>query len=103
LSVKSMDKVEWEKTEYGRRKTLANMELGIPAIVRYVVIEGNVTPHSHPHGEIIIVLKGEGKVVFEGWEKDVKPGDIILVPPNVKQGIKRIGKDNVEAIAILPG
>ncbi|MCS7368388.1 MAG: cupin domain-containing protein [archaeon GBS-70-058] len=103
MSVKRIDEIEWEKTDYGKRKTLANMELGIPAIVRYVVIEGTVDPHSHPHGEIIVVLKGEGKVIFEGWEKEIKPGDIILIPPNTKQGIKKTGKEDVEAIAILPG
>ncbi|MEM0084702.1 MAG: cupin domain-containing protein [Candidatus Methanomethylicia archaeon] len=102
MSIKNIDEIEWEKTEYGKRKTLVNLDLGVPITVRYVVIEGEVTPHSHPKGEVIIVLKGEGIIIFENWEKEVRAGEILIIPPNVKQGIKKTSKENIEAIAILP-
>lgn len=102
MSIKNIDEIEWEKTEYGRRKNIANLDLQVPVTVRYVVIEGEVTPHSHPKGEVIIVLKGEGIVKINGEEKVLRKGDVLIIPPNLKQGIKKMGKENLEAIAILP-
>lgn len=102
MSIKNINEIEWERTEYGKRKNLVNLDHGVPVTVRYVVIEGEVIPHSHPKGEVIIVLKGEGIIKFENLEKEIKAGEILIIPPNVKQGIKKTSKEDIEAIAILP-
>ncbi|MCX8168721.1 MAG: cupin domain-containing protein [Candidatus Methanomethylicia archaeon] len=103
MSIKKINEIPWEKTDYGRRKSIVSLDMGLPVIIRYVVIEGEVKPHSHENGEIIIILKGQGIIKFENWESKVGEGDIVVIPPNVKQGIIKSSEENIEAIAILPG
>jgi quercetin dioxygenase-like cupin family protein len=41
--------------------------------------------HTHPLGQILIVIAGTGWVQQEGGEKQaIKPGDVIWIPPGVK-------------------
>ena len=49
-------------------------------------------PHMH-HGfeECIYVLSGEGMNVSESGEIPIRPGDIILVPPNEKHMTRNTG------------
>ena len=41
-------------------------------------------PHYHPDGvtEIYIVLEGLGLTVVGGKEQEVRPGDVVVTPPN---------------------
>ncbi len=49
-------------------------------------------PHMH-HGfeECIYVLSGEGMNVSESGEIPIKPGDIVLIPPNEKHMTRNTG------------
>jgi len=41
--------------------------------------------HTHPRGQILIVTAGSGWVQhWDGWRQDMKPGDVVWIPPNVK-------------------
>lgn len=41
--------------------------------------------HSHPAGQILIVTSGAGWIQEWGGEKrDIKPGDVVWIPPGVK-------------------
>jgi quercetin dioxygenase-like cupin family protein len=41
--------------------------------------------HTHPAGQVLIVMSGTGWVQEEGGQKiEVKPGDVIWTPPGVK-------------------
>lgn len=41
--------------------------------------------HTHPAGQVLIVMSGTGWVQEEGGEKrEIKPGDMIWTPPGVK-------------------
>jgi 4-carboxymuconolactone decarboxylase len=41
--------------------------------------------HSHPLGQILIVTSGTGRVQqWEGPIDEIKPGDVVRIPPNVK-------------------
>lgn len=102
MIIKGINEIPWEKTNYGKRKTILSLDLEIPLILRYVVVEGEVEKHSHPNGEVIFVLRGEGIIQFKEGEKPIKPGDTIIIPPNIIQGIKRTSKEDLEMIAILP-
>ena len=51
-------------------------------------------PHMH-HGfeECIYVLSGEGMNVSESGEIPIKPGDIVLIPPNEKHMTRNTGTE----------
>lgn len=41
--------------------------------------------HTHPAGQTLIVTAGAGWVQqWEGERRDIKPGDVVWIPPNVK-------------------
>ena len=41
--------------------------------------------HTHPRGQILIVTAGSGWVQrWDGWRQDMKPGDVVWIPPGVK-------------------
>ena len=51
-------------------------------------------PHMH-HGfeECIYVLQGTGTTVAESGEIPIKPGDIVLIPPNEKHMTRNTGAE----------
>lgn len=41
--------------------------------------------HTHPAGQTLIVTSGAGWVQqWDGERRDIKPGDVVWIPPNVK-------------------
>ena len=41
--------------------------------------------HTHPSGQTLIVTAGAGWVQqWDGERRDIKPGDVVWIPPNVK-------------------
>ena len=51
-------------------------------------------PHLHDgFEECIYVLKGTGATVAESGEIPIKPGDIILIPPNEKHYTRNTGAE----------
>ncbi|HDO20069.1 MAG: cupin domain-containing protein [archaeon GB-1867-097] len=102
MSVVRLDKIEWENTHYGRRRSINIGEYGIPLIVRYVIVKDKVKPHSHPKGEVIYVLEGEGVVEFENGELKIEAGSILIIPPKVRQSIRNTGREELKMLAIIP-
>ena len=57
--------------------------------------------HTHPGGQILIVISGTGWVQEEGGEKRViKPGDVIWTPPGVKHWHGAAATNSMTHIAI---
>src|SRR5262245_5839689 len=57
--------------------------------------------HSHPLGQILIVTAGTGWVQQEGREKqEIKPGDVIWIPPGVKHWHGATATNGMTHIAI---
>jgi len=102
MSVKQFDDIIWEKTYYGKRKTLMKEDFKMPLTIRYINVETEVKRHTHPHGEVLFVIEGEGIVNIDREEKKIKPGTLIIAPPKIMQGIRRTGNKNVKMLAILP-
>ena len=51
--------------------------------------EGTLIPaHSHPHEQISLIIAGQLIFSVEGEEKLVSAGEVVLVPSNVKHGVK---------------
>jgi mannose-6-phosphate isomerase-like protein (cupin superfamily) len=60
-------------------------------------------PHLH-HGyeECIFVLKGEGRTVSESGELALKPGDVVLVPPEEKHLTRNTGSEPLVLLCFFP-
>ena len=43
----------------------------------------NLPEHSHPHEQVVNMLEGEFELIVEGKSLRLKPGDIVVIPPNV--------------------
>lgn len=57
--------------------------------------------HTHPLGQTLIVTAGTGWVQQEGGEKqDIKPGDVIWIPPGVKHWHGATATNGMTHIAI---
>lgn len=57
--------------------TAAHFAFGVSAIPA-----GASTPeHSHAAEEIAIIMSGTGAIVIDGETVEVKPGDVVLTPP----------------------
>src|ERR1039457_5935174 len=54
-------------------------------LVRHTMIKGWVgTRHSHPHEQMVYVVRGRIRFEHPGGTFDVGPGDSFLVPGNVE-------------------
>jgi quercetin dioxygenase-like cupin family protein len=57
--------------------------------------------HTHPLGQTLIVTAGTGWVQQEGGKKqEIKPGDVIWIPPGVKHWHSTTATDGMAHIAI---
>jgi mannose-6-phosphate isomerase-like protein (cupin superfamily) len=51
-------------------------------------------PHVHPRAEeIYYVLRGAGRMAVGTEEREVGPGDGILIPPGLRHTIQNVGPD----------
>jgi mannose-6-phosphate isomerase-like protein (cupin superfamily) len=60
-------------------------------------------PHLHDgFEECIYVLKGRGLMVAESGEIPIKPGDIVLIPPNEKHMTRNTGSEPLILLCFFP-
>ena len=59
--------------------------------------------HTHPAGQTLIVTSGRGWVQQDGGEKiEIKPGDVVWIPPAVKHWHGAADNSSTTHIAITP-
>ncbi len=80
-------------------KELASKELADGVVMRSAYLknvmvtfvdlaqESVVPVHSHPHEQISVVISGRMKFIVDGEEREVGPGEIVLVPSGVEHGV----------------
>jgi 4-carboxymuconolactone decarboxylase len=57
--------------------------------------------HTHPLGQTLIVTSGVGRVQFWGGPmREMRPGDVVWIPPNVKHWHGAVPKTSMTHIAI---
>ena len=61
---------------------------------------------SLPHclsnqSELYFFLSGKGKVIIEDEQKEVKHGDVVLVPKGAKQYVENQGDETLEMLCIV--
>ena len=99
LILRHEDEAARERSACGYRyRLLSKGDENIAAWAHAVDIDG-ARPHFHKRTtELYYVLEGEGSVVLDGQERDVRPGTMIHIPPGVVHGA--IGKMRVLVVGI---
>ena len=99
LILRHQDEAVKERSACGHRfRLLSEGDEDVAAWAHAVDIDG-AKPHYHKIAtELYYVLSGEGKVVLDGEERDVRPGTMIHIPPGVVHGA--IGKMRVLVVGI---
>lgn len=54
--------------------------------------------HNHEPEQCYYIIKGKGLMVIENDSQEVKAGDAIFIPSNLKHGIKNLGNEILEYI-----
>ena len=71
-----------------------NLGGGIQFVNEFEVKAGDtMEPHVHNFEEFYYVLYGRGEMDIDGEKKEVIPGDLIRIPPNLVHSINTLGKD----------
>ena len=52
--------------------------------------------HNHEPEQCYYIIKGNGLMTIEDEFREVKAGDAIFIPSNLKHGIKNTGNDTLE-------
>lgn len=66
-----------------------NMGLVMFYVPPHVVLE----PGSHPTEETYVILEGQGRMTFARFQRDVKKGDFVYLPPWCEHGIENTGTE----------
>ena len=69
----------------------------------FEVKPGGFTPlHSHPWEHEVFILNGQGKVVREGEDVPIKPGDFVFIPPEEKHQFKNDQDSLLSFLCLIP-
>lgn len=73
-------------------------------VMRIFEVEaGGYTPkHTHPWPHINYIIKGKGKLHFNGEDNNIEEGSFAYVPANAEHQFKNIGEGKLEFICIVP-
>ena len=58
-------------------------------------------PHMLKTSEVYYILEGEGEMHLDNEKEIVKANQVIYIPPNSKQYIKNIGKNDLKFLCIV--
>lgn len=54
---------------------------------------GRQVPHSHVPEQVYVVIRGRGRMLVAGEERDLGPGQLALVPSGAEHGIVNTGDE----------
>ena len=64
---------------------------------------GGRTPlHTHDFEHEVYILKGEGKLIFEGEEKSFSQGYFVFVPEDREHSFVNTGNESLEFLCMVP-
>ncbi|HZO80420.1 MAG TPA: cupin domain-containing protein [Candidatus Binataceae bacterium] len=85
-------------------QTVADARQGLKTmeVWKQTIVAGGSTPvHRHACEEVIVILKGSGKVTIEGVETRFGPNSTLVLPHDAVHQIINTGADDMELIAAL--
>ena len=86
-----------------KRWYLSRAEPGHELSVRYIEVDGIVTPHTHYNEETIFYLEGRGLARVGEREVNITPGTMLVIPPGVVHSSIREGSEPLRYLAIFVG
>ena len=99
LIIRHQDEVAKERSACGHRyRLLSQGDNDVAAWAHAVDIDGAKTHYHKISTELYYVLEGEGKVLLDGEEQEVRPGTMVHIPPGVVHGA--VGKMRVLVVGI---
>ena len=99
LIIRHQDEVAKERSACGHRyRLLSQGDNDVAAWAHAVDIDGARTHYHKISTELYYVLEGEGKVLLDGEEQEVRPGTMVHIPPGVVHGA--VGKMRVLVVGI---
>jgi mannose-6-phosphate isomerase-like protein (cupin superfamily) len=54
--------------------------------------------HEHETEEAYVILEGQGRMMFSNFDRDIKKGDFVYLPPWCQHGIENTGRDTLVAL-----
>ncbi|MGH8014149.1 MAG: cupin domain-containing protein, partial [Candidatus Binataceae bacterium] len=87
-----------------RHQTIAGKDAGMRTIEvwRQTIAPGGATPvHRHACEEVIVVLKGSGRLIIEDVATDYGPDSTLIIPSDAVHQLINTGGEAMEAIACL--
>jgi quercetin dioxygenase-like cupin family protein len=52
--------------------------------------EKAIPTHSHPHEQTVLILEGEFELTVAGQPKTIRPGDFVVIPPEIPHSARSI-------------
>ena len=73
------------------------------AMRRFVLAPGGVVNlHTHNWEHEVYILLGEGEVLTQEKNYEVKPGSVVYVEPDLPHGFKNTGSDEFVFLCMIP-
>jgi len=63
---------------------------------------GHSPDHSHPYEHENFVVEGKGQVMLDGEWHDLKPGDVVYVPPSLRHQYRNSGEQTFKFLCGIP-
>ncbi len=104
-SVTALDISDGQMVVNAKKRVLIGPDCGAPNFIMrlFTLGEGGFSPyHKHDWEHEVFVLAGEGIVKGGGFEKSVKAGDFIYVPPNEEHQFCNVGKEEFAFLCVIP-
>lgn len=60
-----------------------------------IMPEAGPSLHSHPHEQLLVIMKGQAELVLGDEILYLKEGDVFFVPPDIPHSLKVIGDEPV--------
>lgn len=66
-----------------------------------IFVKDEVPPHRHlEHTEHVYVIEGEGIMYFNGKFKNIKPGDVISIPPKTVHAVQTTSSTPLKVLSV---
>lgn len=63
---------------------------------------GHSPHHAHPYEHENFVVEGQGQVLLDGEWHDLKPGDVVFMPPDMEHQYRNAGDSTFKFLCGIP-
>ena len=103
MIVRRLAEIVPERVGDFKRWYLSRAEPGHSLSVRYIEVNGIVTPHTHYTEETVFYIEGKGLARVGEREVKVNPGTMLVIPPGTVHSSIREGTEPLRYLAIFVG